>query len=294
MIQSRPVTRGARYSGRRRALQRHGVPLVAAAVFAFGTGVVMGARHEPAERQAAERYALAWSRGDFAAMHGLLTDDARARTSLDEFRAAHERRAVTATATRLIAGEPRGPEDGEVRIPVRVATRMFGEVRTTLALPIADDDGQARVAWSSHLAFPGVRRGEELTRRTRMPPRATLVAADGTVLARGADRAAEDVELAASIRGEMGPIPAERAEELRAAGVPPDAQVGLTGLERALDDELRGRPGGELLAGGRRASVRRSRRASSGPPSRRWPGGWAVPSPSTPAAAGCLRPRASG
>ena len=55
-------------------------------------------------------------------------------------------------------------------------------------------------------------------------------------VAKGQDRVADDPELAASIRGELGPIPEERREELRAKGVPSDAQVGLTGLERALDD----------------------------------------------------------
>src|SRR6202035_2085931 len=35
---------------------------------------------------------------------------------------------------------------------------------------------------------------------------------------------------------------------LEAQGVPPDATVGVSGLELALDDRLRGTPGGELLA----------------------------------------------
>ena len=207
--------------------------------------------HRPADQQAAERYARAWAQRDWAAMHGMLTDEARERTSLAAFRRAHQRAAATATATALRAGEASKPADGVVRVPVRVSTRIFGTVRTELALPVAEEDGKARVRWRGHLAFPGVREGERLTRNVRLPPRATLTAADGTVLARGEDRTPEDPELAASIRGELGPVPADRAEELRADGVPSDAKVGVSGLERALDDELRGKPGGTLLAGSR-------------------------------------------
>jgi cell division protein FtsI/penicillin-binding protein 2 len=227
------------------------MPLAIAASVAFGGGAIAGAIHKPAEQQVAARYARAWAAGDWAGMHRLLSSSARARTSLAEFRAAHERAAATATATAVRTGEATAPVDDVVTVPVRVATRMFGTVRTELRLPMVEEDGRARIAWRRHLSFPGVREGETLTRTTRLPPRATLTAADGTVLARGEDRTAEDPELAASIRGDLGPIPAERAEELRADGVPADARVGLTGLERALDDELRGRPGGELLAGAR-------------------------------------------
>jgi cell division protein FtsI/penicillin-binding protein 2 len=138
---------------------------------------------------------------------------------------------------------------------VRARTEVFGTIDTTLELPVAEEDGEDRVAWDRHLAFPGVREGERLERSTRLPTRATLLAADGTVLARGDDRVPEDPELAASIAGEVGPIPPERAVELRAEGVPAGANVGLTGLERALDDELRGRPGGQLRAGGRTLAV---------------------------------------
>ena len=194
-------------------------------------------------------------------MHGMLTSDAQQRTSLAEFRRAHERAAATATATQLTAGEAASPEDGVVAVPVRVATRIFGTFRTELELPTTEQDGETRVPWSAHLAFPGVREGEDLTRRTRLPPRATLTASDGTVLARGEGREAADPELASTIRGELGPVPAERAQELRAEGVPQDAQVGITGLERALDDELRGKPGGQLLAGSRPLATAEPRQA---------------------------------
>jgi cell division protein FtsI/penicillin-binding protein 2 len=231
------------------------VPLVVLGLLAFAGGLVLGGGHRSGEQEVAEEYVRAWERGDHEAMYGLLTSGARERTTLAAFRRAHERDAATATATGLRAGRAAEPDDGTVSVPVRARTNVFGTIRTTLELPVTDDAGGKRIDWRRHLAFPGVRRGEELRRTTRLPTRATLLAADGTVLARGDERTTDDPELAASIAGELGPVPPERAAELRADGVPAGANVGLTGLERALDDELRGRPGGELRAGGRQLAV---------------------------------------
>src|SRR5207302_1522039 len=54
-----------------------------------------------------------------------------------------------------------------------------------------------------------------------------------------------------SVVGEVGAIPPARRTALEAEGVPADAEVGTSGLELALDGRLRGRPGGELRAGGK-------------------------------------------
>jgi hypothetical protein len=260
MIQSSPVTGGAAYSPRRAQLRRHGVWLVAAAALAFAAGIVAGMAGPSAEQDVAARYARAWERGDYAAMHGLLTEDARRATSLERFTQAHRRAAATATTLRLRAGTPAEPDDGTVRVPVAVRTRVFGPVRETVDLPVEEDGDTAAIAWKRHLVFPGLREGERLTRRTRLPERAPIRAADGTLLAGeplpGTQaRSSSDPDLAASIAGTLGPIPPERARELRAEGVPSDAQVGLTGLERALDDEVRGRPGGDLRAGRRTLAI---------------------------------------
>jgi len=260
MIQSSPVTGGAQYPPRRAHLRRHGIWLAVPAALAFGAGAVVGAAGPSAEQGLADRYAAAWARGDHATMHGMLTAQARRATPLARFAEAHRRDAATATATGLRAGPAREPRDGVVAVALSVRTKVFGTVRRTARLPVEQDGEEPGIAWRRHLAFPGVRAGERLTRRTRLPTRAPIRAADGTLLAGEplpdtASRSAEDPELAASIAGALGPIPAERARELRAEGVPADAQVGLTGLERALDDEVRGRPGGELRAGRRPLAV---------------------------------------
>jgi cell division protein FtsI/penicillin-binding protein 2 len=49
----------------------------------------------------------------------------------------------------------------------------------------------------------------------------------------------------------VGSPTADRVDALRAAGFPPEAEVGLSGLERMFDGRLSGTPGGVLLAGSR-------------------------------------------
>jgi len=213
-------------------------------------GVLLLTAGPPAEQARAERYVTAWARGDLPAMHSELTTADRRAMPLSRFIAAHRSAAATATAVAVRAGVASEPRDGVVSVPMTVATRVFGRVRATLRLPFAGEGDDARIDWSRRLAFPGVDRGERLTRRVRLPRRAAILASDGTPLARGA-RAAAGAEVASSIVGELGPIPAERAERLRALGFPGDAQVGVSGLERVFDERLAGRPGGELRAGDR-------------------------------------------
>jgi cell division protein FtsI/penicillin-binding protein 2 len=147
---------------------------------------------------------------------------------------------------RLTTGKP--VRDGDAySIPVRVDTRIWGAVRGAVRVPVTEEG----IDWSHDLVFPGLRRGEKLTRATRLPERGTLLARDKTPLARGADRSSPLGPVASSIVGSLGPIPDERRADLKALGVPSTAQVGTSGLERIFDVRLIGRPGGELRAGGR-------------------------------------------
>jgi cell division protein FtsI/penicillin-binding protein 2 len=89
-----------------------------------------------------------------------------------------------------------------------------------------------------------------------LPRRATLLARDGSVLAEGAaagagQRSSPLGAAAIAVLGTLGPPSAARRTALEEQGVSSDAIVGSSGVERALDDRLRGTPGGQLLAGGR-------------------------------------------
>jgi len=206
------------------------------------------------EREVVRRFAAAWARGDYAAMHRELTAAAARRVPARSFARRYRSAARIATARRVRVGEPSRPRDGIVNLPVAVDTHVFGTIRGTLRIPVRAEDGRPRIAWAQRLTFPGLRDGERLTRRTNLPPRASLLARDGTPLAQGESRASP-LASASAIAGALGPIPKERADEFEAKGVPDDAQVGITGLERIFEDRLRGTPGGVLRAGGRELGV---------------------------------------
>jgi peptidoglycan glycosyltransferase len=221
------------------------------AIVALLAGLYAGAREEPAAQRLAVEWAQAWEQGDYGAMHAMLTPAAQRATALPDFVAAYRDAAATATQTAMRAGEPRVADD-VAQIATVVRTRTFGELRAVTSVRLGDDDhGRPRVAWTPELAFPGLRRGEQLERDTELPPRAALLARDRTPLAQGEERLSDLGPVAAEVAGRIGPAPAEQAEELRARGVPDGAAVGLTGLEREFDAELTGTPGGELRAGTR-------------------------------------------
>ncbi len=238
--------------------------VAALAGVAFLIGMILGASHSASSASAlAQRFASAWARGDYAAMYEDIDAPAQQETSAEEFARVYEAALRTATATQLrVAGKPRGEPAGIVAVPVRVHTRLFGTLALDFRLKVAGGNEGDRVAWSRSLSFPGLAPDERLTRRTNLPRRATLLARDGTVLAEspqlggalGAQEAtARSSPLgaaASAVVGDVGPVPAARAAELSAQGVSAGATVGVSGLELALDDQLRGTPGGELIARG--------------------------------------------
>lgn len=226
---------------RRRRLLTRGPPLVALAVGAFLVGLLVGGGPDA---PGAERFLAAWEAADLERMHAELTPQAAEEHPLRAFRAAYEQARETATISSLSIGQHE--LDGDVlRARVMLTTRAFGALEGEVEVPVRD----GLVAWEPHLVFPGLESGEVLARRTRVPPRAAILAADGNVLAEG-PAGARSVPLAGapSIVGELGdPAPAE-AEARAANGFPPGAPAGISGLERAFDARLAGTPGGELLA----------------------------------------------
>jgi cell division protein FtsI/penicillin-binding protein 2 len=244
-------------------LGRRLAPLAALAACAFAAGLVVGGSGEDPRRATAQDFADAWARSDYVAMRALLNPAARSRTSPERFGGAYREAARTLTLAGVTAGRAEKPRDGVVVVPVTLRTRIFGTISGRLALPVEEDGVAAGVAWGPQLVFPGLRKGEKLTRTTRMPPRGTIQARDGTAIARGAARESALGPAAAEIAGHLGPAPPERAGELERRGVPAGAQVGLNGLEREFDAQLAGTPGGVLRAGNRVVARTAPRRGSA-------------------------------
>jgi cell division protein FtsI/penicillin-binding protein 2 len=257
------------YEIRRQRLHR-ARPIMALAAVAFAAGILVGAAHtssSPSHKLAA-RFVAAWARGDYAAMYADIDVASQRELKRADFVSDYRQAAMTATtASARVVGAARDAQGAEsltvvpgqtaaVSVSVRVYTRLFGALSLQYTLPMVGHGEGTRVAWSKALLFPGLRRGEELGRRTELPPRAALQARDGSTLASGSAAAAGQREsplgaAAEGVIGELGPIPSSRAGALESEGVPSDALVGVSGLERALDDRLRGTPGGQLLAGER-------------------------------------------
>lgn len=203
------------------------------------------------ERDLVAHYVESWGRQDFAAMHADLNEASQKRIDEQQFAAYNREQLDTATTKKLVPGEV--VRDGEqFSVPVTVDTRMFGALKGTVQLRITGEGDHARIAWSRRMAFPGLRDGESLSRSTEMPPRGTILARDGkTVLAEGPDRTSTVPNIASQVVGAVGsPRPDDEAV-LRRLGVPSDATVGVSGLERILNPLLVGTPGGDLKAGDR-------------------------------------------
>ena len=247
---------------RHRRLTRRAFPALGAlALLSMGAGLVFGAGTPSPSERVAGAFAAAWERGDYRAMHALLDDASRRAHPLPAFRHAYREAAATATATGVTVGGATDERDGLVVLPVDVRTRVFGRVRADLRLPVNGE----RVTWGPLLAFPGLRPGEGLSRRSDPPVRGTLLSRDNKVLAKGptGSRSSPLEAIAGSIAGTLAPEEtAEERNALYAHGFPRNWPVGQTGLEEAFQDRLAGRPGGRLLAGERvlaRASPRRAR-----------------------------------
>ena len=234
----------------RRGLRRLGV-LAAVLVLALGGGAFALLRGGGPDLPATvERFTAAWSRDDLGAMHALLTPESRKRTSLRRFTRAYEQAAQAATLQEVtLAGPVREVREGVIEAPLQARTKLFGTLSSRMRFTVQEtEDGEARIRWARHYVFPGLKPGERLTRETVLADRADIEARDGTPIAAGPGRSGD---VAQSILGQTGAIPAELAAEYAERGYPENAQVGINGLERALERRLAGTPGGVLKAGTR-------------------------------------------
>jgi cell division protein FtsI/penicillin-binding protein 2 len=230
-------------------LRRRAAPLALLAALAFATGLVAGSLAESEAERTARDFARAWERGDHGRMWRLLTPSAQEETPPDELAAAYREAMATATGSGVDAGNVREQGD-DAKLSVTVATRVFGSIDGDITLPME----QGRIDWEPHLVFPGLTAGLRLTRATTAPPRAKIVARDGSTLIDGdASARISPLGLAgAEIAGVLAaPETEDERDSLYARGFDRSTPVGVSGLERILEERVAGTPGGRLLAGAR-------------------------------------------
>jgi peptidoglycan glycosyltransferase len=242
---------------RRRRLLTRAVPLALVALVAFVVGAAMGTPGSPG-KAAADNFAEAWATGNYAAMYRELNDASRARVSAKQFAATYRKARDVATLRGLAADGAESPRsaDGQevVAVPLHITTVAFGRYEETIDLPY----DEAGIDWAPYLAYPGLRPGEHLESEVELAPRAAILADDGTPLAEGpADEREHPIgESAIDVTGEVGEASEEEAPKLAQRGFPPETPVGISGLEKAFNRRLAGKPGGKLLAAGNSAQPR--------------------------------------
>jgi cell division protein FtsI/penicillin-binding protein 2 len=234
---------------RRRRLVTRTLPLAVIAFVAFILGAAVGVPGSP-EKDAANRFAEAWAAGSHKAMYRELNDASQAKFNLDQFTTAYEEAEVTSTLLRLEPGSPHEPQkvggENVVPMPMVVSMVAFGKIENELMLPW-DEGG---IAWSPSLVFPGLDDGEHLGSEIELAPRAPILAADGTALAEGPAEEREHPlgSAAVDVTGEIGEPSEEDVQRLAKHGFTDETPVGISGLERAFNTRLAGKPGGSLLA----------------------------------------------
>jgi len=234
---------------RRRRLVTRTLPLAVVAIVAFALGASAGAPGSP-EKEAAGRFAEAWAAGNFAAMYKELNPASKAAIGVNDFAIAYREAEMTATLRALEAGPPHDPTslEGQTLVPVPMTVSMvaFGRLEDEIELPYSDGG----VAWNPSLVFPGLREGEHLEGQVELAPRAAILAGDGTPLAEGPATEREHPlgSAAIDVTGEIGSPEEEDLPALARHGFAADTPVGISGLERAFNARLAGKPGGSLLA----------------------------------------------
>jgi cell division protein FtsI/penicillin-binding protein 2 len=243
-----PRTQRGPLSERQRRLRQRALPLAIVALAAFVYGAISAAGS--AEQDMAKRFVDAWAKQDFAAMHEELSPSAQEKYGVNDLASQYLEAQQASTAVAIAPGDADEPTSANgtdiVDVDIGIRTRLFGRVDGTLRLPL---DGE-KVAWEPHLTFANLQSGERVGRRLTLPRRASILAKNGTPLARGpvGDRTSPLGSDAVDVAGETGVPDAELRAKIEREGYPADQEAGVSGLELAFNSRLAGRPGGQLLA----------------------------------------------
>ena len=201
--------------------------LVLAVLAAIGGAAWLWRSREDAvqsRHDAVERFAVAWAKGDRAAMWRELTPEAQRTTPERRFTTAYANADRAAGVESVKIGRIGEERDGKIAVPVVITTHLFGPLSGTLAMPVAGKGDDAGIKWDFALRMPGLRQDEAVVRRSGPEPRrASILAADGSPL--------NATTGGAAIAGRSGENP--------------------TGLERVYDERLGGHPSARLMFGDR-------------------------------------------
>lgn len=197
-----------------------------------GTVVLLREREQERRRQAlaaATAFLAAWSEQRYDDLDALT---AGTDAPGDAYRRTDERLLVEEVRT---APGPLSEDGGTVPVDVVLVLAGLGEHAYRTTLDVVEGDDGWRVRFRPSTLHPALERGERLDRVREAAPRGRVLDRAGRPVREGS------ADLAANVLGTVGPAPEATGGVL--AGEP----VGLTGLERVLQDRLGGQAGGALV-----------------------------------------------
>lgn len=221
--------------------RRRLVVIVAVVVLLLGAGAAGGGylllRTQGSPAQTAASYLAAWQRGDYQAMNRVSMDLPRNGLAGPITRA-EAQLGVKHTLLTLGAVTISG-DTAKARFSVTddLASNHVWTYQGELSLVVAKRHWW--VKWSPSAIYPGLAPGERFALTAIWPPRAQILADDGTVLSSPATIAASGS--LALLTGYLGPATAAQAKALGAPYRRGDL-IGQTGIEHAYQTRLAGRP----------------------------------------------------
>ena len=223
--------------------------IAAVVIDARGDPLLGGPSADPAEPASA--FLAAWHDGKYRAMYRLVTPQVRSTVPYRQFAHAYRAAARTAGITAIRQLGTVHATSRSASVSVAVGTATVGRVYQRLVIPLAQVGDGYRVAWGRQLVFPGLRPGETLALKKRVPQgRGRILAQDGSVLAEGpADaRVYPQGSPFALVTGFTRAPEGADAAARTAAGWPAGQPYGQGGLEASLDSVLGGLPRARLVA----------------------------------------------
>ncbi len=215
-----------------------------------GGGTYLLTRHtKPDQRQAEATAALtayvaAWSKGDYAGMAAHSDATATAIAAVD----APIKRSLFLAAARYAAGvltRDTSGDRGSAPYTARLTLTGLGVWSYSGSLGVVrSKDAAGKDVWRVHFGptaiVPQLTAGRSIVRTHVSAARGRLLDVDGIPL-RGAD-----TDLDSNLLGTVGPLTAAQAKQAGSLFVAGDS-AGQTGIERAYNAQLTGRPGGAVV-----------------------------------------------
>lgn len=163
-----------------RALTRDGGEGTNAAATGTPAATVAGSSETP--RVAAERFAQAWSAGEYERLYGMLDGPSQASVPLGSFTAEYTTFATELTLRTLVA-KVASADGASAKLTVHAATAYFGDFEYSTTLNLSKTGGRWFVAWSPAVIHPDLAGGRHFKSSIQRAARGSILDRNGAPLA---------------------------------------------------------------------------------------------------------------